>query len=132
MGTVRGQLLANRLTPLFSLYSTIAGDHLYTVFPQVAAAAIFGQVSETCNRADPIAGCSFSIPYLPVGTPITGYSQFPGIPACPSAICPAASVYVFVSQRPPFTGAPPLVPLYRMSYNPARVVPTTPGPKPPP
>ncbi len=126
MGAAGGQLLANRLTPLFSLYSATAKDHLYTVFPQVAAAALFGQVSETCDRLDPIDACDFSIPYQPVGTAVPGYLQFPGFPGCPSASCPAASVYVFVSQRPPYSGAPPLVPLYRMSYNPARSIPITP------
>jgi serine protease len=126
MGTVRGQVLANRLTPLFSLYSATARDHLYTVFPQVAAAALFGLVSETCARSLPNdLNCRFSIPYQSVGASVPGYPQFPGFPSCNAATCPAAAVYLFTSQTPPYAGAPPLVPLYRLSYNPARTSSTT-------
>ncbi len=104
MGTAGGQVLANRLTPLFSLYSSGAEDSYYTTAPQMAAAAIL----------DPAA------PYAAVGPVINGYTQFPGA-ACVASPCtrrvPGASVYLFTSDHAPYAGAPALVPLYRMSYK---------------
>jgi serine protease len=122
LGTAAGQVPANRLTPLFSLYSVQGGDHLYTVFPQVAAAALYGFLSEVCNRARPTDFPCSSIPYSTVGPAVAGYPQFPGFPCFGSscAYTPRSSAYVFVSQTSPYAGAPPLVPLYRMSYNPRR------------
>ena len=103
MGTAGGRVLANRLTPLFSLYSAGAEDFLYTTAPQMATAAIF----------DP------TTPYDSAGPTINGYGQFPGIGCvvspCPRA--PGASVYIFTSDHAPYVGAPGLVPLYRMSYR---------------
>jgi serine protease len=103
MGTSGGRVLANRLTPLFSLYSTGAEDFLYTTAPQMATAAIF----------DP------TTPYDSTGPTFNGYSQFPGT-GCVVSPCiraPGASVYIFTSDHAPYVGAPALVPLYRMSYR---------------
>ncbi len=103
MGTAGGQALANRLTPLFSLYSSGAEDFYYTTAPQMATAAIF----------DP------TTTYAPVGPVIIGYTEFPGT-ACIVSPCigaPGASVFLFTSDHAPYVGAPVLVPLYRMSYR---------------
>ena len=103
MGVAAGQTLPNRLTPLFSLYSTTVGDFLYTTVPQVAAAAIWD------SGAD----------YIPQGPGVPGYYEFPGDPGCQVGPCffmsPSASVYIFTSDKAPYSGAPPLVPLYRMT-----------------
>jgi serine protease len=103
MGTVGGRVLANRLTPLFSLYSSSAEDFYYTTVPQMGAAAFF----------DPVT------PYGSVGPTLGTYAQFPGIDCvvspCPRA--PGASVYIFTSDHAPYIGAPSLGPLYRMSYK---------------
>jgi serine protease len=123
MGVSAGQVPANRLTPLFSLYSGLGQDHLYTVFPQVASAALYGQLSEACTRPSPIIACPLpSITYSTVGPAVPAFPQFPGFPCFGSscAYTPRASVYVFTSQAAPYPGAPPLVPLHRMSYNPRR------------
>jgi hypothetical protein len=103
MGTVGGQTLLNRLTPLFSLYSSVAQDSFYTTVPQMASAAILSSPSV----------------YSTLGPSVPGYSHFPGLPSCQVSPCannPAASVYIFTGDKAPYAGAPPLVPLYRMSY----------------
>lgn len=103
MGVAAGQTLPNRLTPLFSLYSSTAGDFFYTTVPQMASAAIW----------DSEAG------YIPQGPAVPGYDEFPGDPGCQVGPCfymmPSASVYIFTSDKAPYPGAPPLVPLYRMT-----------------
>jgi serine protease len=103
LGTAGGTLLDNRLTPLFSLYSTLAQDFFYTTAPQMATAALF----------------QMATPYQPAGPAVPGYASYPG-GQCYVSPCwptdPTASVYVFTTEKAPFAGAPPLVPLYRMSY----------------
>jgi serine protease len=103
LGTAAGTVLPNRLTPLFSLYSAAAEDSFYTTVPQMAIAALDGP--------------SF---YGTSGPTVPGYAGFPSIPPCQVGPCPTtdprASVYVFTSETPPFAGAPPLAPLYRMTY----------------
>jgi subtilase family protein/thrombospondin type 3 repeat protein len=103
LGKVAGQVLANRLTPLFSLYSAAAEDYYYTTVPQMASAAMF----------DPVT------PYGSVGPYVNGYTAFPGT-ACNVSPCrrgPGASAYIFTSDHAPYAGAPALVPLYRMSFR---------------
>jgi len=102
LGKVGGVVLPNRLTPLFSLYSGTAGDSYYTTVPQMAAAAIMNSS------------------YTSIGPAVPGYSGFPGVSACTVSPCvtgPGASVYIFTGDRSPFSGAPPLVPLYRLSFE---------------
>jgi serine protease len=113
LGKSNGVVLRNRLTPLFSLYSAAGGDHLYTTVPQAATAAISGTLQESCDGLT-VGGCErVSIPYAPVGPAVPGYLSFPGV-----AGTPRASVYLFSGDRDPgIVGAPPLVPLYRMSYR---------------
>lgn len=103
LGRAGGTVLANRLTPLFSLYSSTVGDFFYTTVPQMAAAAIWDSGSD----------------YIPQGPGVPGYHEFPGDPGCQVGPCffmaPSASVYIFTSDKPPYPAAPPLVPLYRMT-----------------
>jgi serine protease len=109
LGKAAGNPLANRLTPLFSLYSTAAETHLYTTVPQMATAALF----------DPEVDYSTYVTPLVLPPPTPDYGAFPGAP-CTVGPCdyePRASVYLLTSDRAPFAGAPPLVPLYRMSFD---------------
>jgi hypothetical protein len=104
LGTAGGESISNRLTPLFSLYSPGAQTHVYTVFPSSALAFLF----------DPFD------PFETVGPAVPGYPTFdPGctISPCLGAI-PRASAYIFTTDTPPFPGAPELVPLYRLRYDP--------------
>ncbi len=100
LGRADGAVLPNRLTPLFSFYSDTTTDSFYTTVPQMASAA------------------AASDAYEPTGPFVPGYSAFPGAPApCPGCReAPGASVYIFTGDRAPFAGAPPLVPLYRLTY----------------
>ena len=106
LGRANGAVLANRLTPLFVLYSPAAGDHLYTTFPQVGSAAMFS------TDYSP-----FKANFTGVWPDVPGYDYFPGA-ACQVGPClpePGASVYIFTTDRSP--NGSPLVPLYRMSYE---------------
>ncbi len=110
LGTVSGAVIANRLTPLFSLYSGLneAETHFFTTVPQMASAALFDEV---------VFGTYSQSPVLPPLTP--DYAQFPDA-TCqfgPCEVDPRASVYVFTTDREPSPATPPLVPLYRMSYD---------------
>jgi PKD repeat protein len=104
LGTAGGAQIANRLTPFFSLYSSIAKDSFYTTVPQMAAAAILDSPSL----------------YVPIGPAVPGYFEFPGA-GCQVGPCtphpPAASVYVFTGDRSPYAGSPLLVPLIRMTFT---------------
>jgi subtilisin family serine protease len=112
-GSARGQTLANRLTPLFSLFSWAGLDTMYTTVPQQAAAALSGTLQQLCTRqVNGSCGTPYT-PYAPVGPVVPGYPAFPGVYGSPRA-----SVYIFTSEKAPFSGAPPLVPLYRLSYRP--------------
>jgi subtilisin family serine protease/PKD repeat protein len=101
LGPAAGAVLPNRLTPLFSFYSGTATDSFYTTVPQMASAA-------EASRA-----------YEPTGPLVPGYNAFPGapVPCTGCRIAPGASVYVFSGDRAPFTGAPPLVALYRLTHT---------------
>jgi len=107
LGRSNGVTLANRLTPLFVLYSPPAGDHLYTTFPQVGSAAMFNA-----------AGYSqFKPSGMDLWPDVPGYGYFPGA-GCLVGPCspePGASVYIFTTDRSP--NGSPLVPLFRMSYE---------------
>lgn len=118
LGTAAGQVLTNRLTPLFALYSPTAQDYLFTTIPQVASSAIAGYLEERCATAEGRPSCP-TIPYQPADfgqpqlpfPPVPGYSAFPGVTGAPRA-----SVYVLTSDRSPFPSFS-LVPLYRMTYR---------------
>jgi len=100
LGRANNVVIPNRLTPLFSFYSNTTTDSFYTTVPQMATAA------EGSNS------------YEPTGPFVPGYNAFPGapVPCTGCRIAPGASVYLFSGDRAPFSGAPPLVPLYRLTY----------------
>jgi len=104
LGVVAGQTLANRLTPLFSLYTAGDQTHAFVTAPTMATALIFDVDSA----------------FTPTGPNISGYPSFPGAECVvsPCSTQPAASAYIFTTDQPPFVGAPPLVPLYRLLYDP--------------
>lgn len=106
LGRANGTVLANRLTPLFVLYSFTAQDHLYTTFPQMGAAAQWSSDGYTPINPDSVAW-----PDVP------GYSYFPdsGCNVSPCLPEPRASVYVFTTDRSP--NGSPLAPLYRMTFE---------------
>lgn len=102
----------NKLTPLFSFYSTGRLDYFYTTVPQMGAAAIMGTLEPRNN------GSQCSINYVPTGTTIFNYTFFPGTTngVCPNQIV-AAQVWVFTTTQNPKSSTDPLVPLYRMSWK---------------
>jgi len=109
-GVSDGARVTNRLTPLFTLYSTTAETHFSTSVPQMAAAAI---EDSGLSYLTEVGGMVAIPPRIP------GYDFFPGANCIigPCLQYARASVYVFTSDNPPFAGAPALVPLYRMSYE---------------
>jgi hypothetical protein len=111
LGTVNGQTLVNRLTPLFNLYSRAAQDSLSTTSPQMAMAAMFGRL-----QPQPWSGGDV-IWHAGEGNTVPGYTSFPRV-ALSRAEQPMASVYIFTTHRNPANpdGAE-LTPLYRLSYR---------------
>ncbi len=109
LGRSGGAVVSNRLTPLFSMYSSQAEDYFYTTFPQMGAAAYWS--------AGDVNGYWRNAGYSSVGPDVAGYGYFPGA-GCQVSPCepePGASVYVFATDRSP--NGMPLVPLYRLSFN---------------
>ncbi|MEM7349174.1 MAG: S8 family serine peptidase [Acidobacteriota bacterium] len=103
LGRAAGQTLANRLTPLFVLYSSLTEAHLETTVPQRASAAIVaGDQYDADSSLAPAIG---------------GYAEYPGLPCIigPCFRTPVAWVYLFSTDREPFPGSPDLTPLYRLS-----------------
>lgn len=116
LGTVNGVVIKNRLTPLFSFYSSDAEDSFYTTAPQMATAAVRGTML-------PQATSTSSISYLPnYGSATPHYTVFPtyygGLQPNPYAIPTAqAESYIFTTENNPLNASQPLVPLYRLSYQ---------------
>lgn len=109
LGTVGGQTLVNRLTPLFNLYSNSAEDSFYTTSPQMAMAAMY----ETL-QPQPGAG---RVTWTPLrGSGIFNYPDFPR-KAGFWFERPLAAAYLFTTHRNPFSPDKELVPLYRLSYR---------------
>ncbi len=117
LGTVDGTVIENRLTPLFSFYSTAAGDSFYTTVPQMATAANKGTLPP-----QPTGG---AVGYLShYGSTIPHYTEFPhGNASVENSShvfdTPTAEVYIFTTEHNPIitNGSEPLVPLYRLSYQ---------------
>ena len=110
-----GATVANRLTPLFSFYSNVRSDHLYTVVPQMGAAAILGTLL-------PLTYTGNQYGYGSIGPLTSGYTAFPGVPltGCGFSppcdpLYPRAMLSVFTSFRDP-RGGLELAPLYRLSW----------------
>lgn len=109
LGMVRGQTMINRLTPLFSLYSSNGQDYLYTTSPQMAMAAMYESL-----QPQPENG---RVTWTPMGDSyVPGYPDFPR-PANFWFERPKADVYIFTTHRNPFNPESELVPLYRLSYQ---------------
>lgn len=103
LGRAGGVVVPNRLTPLFSLFSSLRNDWFYTTVPQWGAR---------------VRG-SYGF-YTSSGTDVPGYTDFPDAPCASPPCAPAsASIYVFTGRRAPYSGAPVLTPLYRSTYLPA-------------
>ena len=112
-----GSSAKNRLTPLFSLYSAIGSDHVYTVVPQMAIAALnSGQLLPQPGGELFHSPIPTSISYGPIGNLVPGYSQFPDCTFSP-CVTPLAMVSVFTSYVDPTAPSTELVPLYRMSWS---------------
>lgn len=102
----------NRLTPLFSMYSSKRKDYFYTTVPQMAAAASYGTMLAPYGQTPTVIeqGRHKSSG----GSSVTGYSSFPG---AYSGNTPKASVWVFTTAANPKSTTTPLVPLYRLSWR---------------
>ncbi|RFC33295.1 MAG: hypothetical protein DID92_2727744756 [Candidatus Nitrotoga sp. SPKER] len=97
----------NRLTPLFSHYSSTAKDHFYTVVPQMARASIvYGLLPYAQSPTQ----------YFPYGTTVNEYPQF-AAPQLVSYTSPLAEVWVFSTHVNPFSTTVELKPLYRLSWK---------------
>lgn len=108
LGTVRGEQMQNRLTPLFSLYSPGATDYAAVATPQMAMSLAYFHTSQFRSVLQP--GDSF-VP----GASIPGYPSFPNVyydnePAKQ----PRASALVLTTHVSPVPSSPPVVPLYLM------------------
>lgn len=109
-----GPNVVNRLTPLFSFYSSAAADHFYTTVPQMALSAM----SNGMLLPQPPGQ---SVSYSPIGSHVPGYPVFPtppcvGFGPCLSYPEPLAIASVFVTHVNPLVGGTELVPLYRFSW----------------
>jgi len=100
LGTSGGAQVLNRVTPLFSMYSSVAGDIAQTTKPQVAMSyhlsTVWGYTPYTSESI------------------VTGYT-FPESPDNPPPAAARADLYILTTHREPANGRP-VVPLYRMSY----------------
>jgi methionine-rich copper-binding protein CopC len=123
-----GANIRNRTTPLFALNSVADSDHVFTVVPQVAMAAIEGTLPPKPNSQD-ITWPTISMGlYVPVGQSMLGYTSFapacvpeyPGHPqqcSIPNWGTPRAAASVMTTHVNPLIGGPELLPIYRMSWR---------------
>jgi serine protease len=110
-----GSAVANRLTPLFSFYSSEREDHVYTVVPQMGTASILGLLP-------PLSYTGNHKTFGSLGPIVSSFTWFPGVP---TTICgfsppcdqyyPRAMVSVFTTFKNPRNGTD-LAPLYRLSW----------------
>jgi hypothetical protein len=116
LGKSNAVQVKNRLTPLFSLYSSVAQDYLYTTVPQMAAAAIHdtGRRKYSSTTNPNVTGAA--APYVSRAADSAVGSAYAAFPDGAGQI-PRAAVYIFTGDRNPFSGARDLVPLYRLSYS---------------
>jgi hypothetical protein len=125
----------NRKTPLFGLYQDNLRNHVFTVVPQVAMAAIDGVLPPRLSRLDdetPTLDNSDDFAYVPVGFPMmvprgTFRAACPTILADGYAVAggcdpgewgsPRTIASVLTTPANPITPVTELVPLYRMSWR---------------
>ncbi len=110
LGTVGGQQVRNRMTPMFSLFSPVATNYLYTAKPQVASGAVAGTLHELPTSTTVIPYVSAS-----VGSPIAGYPAFPLDSDLQPGPTPVSAFWLFGTDLNPFESEK-LVPLYRLSF----------------
>lgn len=117
LGMAGQQTILNRLTPLFALYwdGGSQGDYLMTTVPQVASAAVSGQLFENCTTVDRVS-CT-SHPYVSAATrTVRGYGNYPGF-SCGTGCThkPKAGAYLFTGEKHPTNPNASLLPLYRLT-----------------
>lgn len=95
----------NRLTPLFSMYSTGRTDYFYTTSPQMARAAFGGTLRPMANNV--------AHPYAMVGTAVLSYQNLPNTQWWQRT---GAEAWLFTTPENPKSIATPLAPLFRMSF----------------
>jgi hypothetical protein len=108
LGTVRGETVRNRVTPLFTLYSPTVTDFASVATPQHAMALNrFSSVSYSTNL---VAGLP---PVATFPAPVTpGYSVFPFEPGTEAPPPPRANLYVLTTEYRPLDQYPQPIPLY--------------------
>ena len=99
-GTVAGEILMNRASPMFRLYSADHDTHLFTTSPQAAVAEIEG-VGDRGFTSDPAAAL------------VVGYPSLPG-DTNPEA---RAAFWLFTGPVAPDGTAQSLIPLYRLTRD---------------
>lgn len=105
LGLAGGTVVDNRLTPLFQLFSDIAGDYAYTTVPQYASALTWAD-EEYLSVHDSAPRTGGYGPFFPGGQTFQ---------IGPCDYDPRADVYIFTTDRSP--NGHLLVPLYRLSFN---------------
>jgi hypothetical protein len=101
LGSVRGETVRNRTTPLFAVYSPGAKDYATVATPQLANALIRYQAASYASTGSFIAGQS-----------ITGYAQFPLLGSGGGQHPARARAHVMTTEHPRVGGLPPIVPLF--------------------
>ncbi len=96
LGTVAGQVVKNRVTPMFTLYGNTATDFAYSATPQGATALILAANGQ----------------YLSSGGSTPGYFDLPHDPILVSFLDPGATFYVMSTEIKPAPTAPELIPLF--------------------
>lgn len=139
LGKVNGNVVRNRLTPVFAFRNTIDKDRLYTTRPQVAVGALDGlyltePLLDAYNYCDPTVSCVFggnpenlARPYVSASVAnhgvVNGYGKFPpyngGTVERPRQ--PRASFWIFTSDVNPYSRqqtstTQAFKPLIRMSF----------------
>ena len=108
---------ANRLTPLFAMWSAPRSDYFYTTVPQMAASA-------WDSRLPPVnVGDTGYVPSI--GNYIMGYSSFPNDSGATAT--PTAGAWIFTTRLNPLDSNTLLVPLYRLSWKCGDYTPTPPA-----
>ena len=114
LGLSNAVQVRNRLTPLFSLYSSGAEDYLYTTVPQMASAAINDTGRRKYSSTTNPTALAAATPYVSRATDpaVAGYIAYPS----GAEQVPRAAVFVFTSPDFVTDRQNRLVPLYRLSY----------------
>jgi subtilisin family serine protease len=113
LGSVRpGQTVPNRVTPMFTMYSSGMTDVASTPSPQFAMS--LRRFTDSYSSVGP--------PSVPLSPLVSNYLAFPGEDYFPGS-GPRANFYILTTARRPRETDPPLVPLYHLD----RVVTSPPG-----